>query len=96
MYNRENIDPRYLGLHVHLGSVRMLKTQQTVAAIIERSASRSVRCNVTVAAIMRTEAATECYATLMSVECRIGVAKKRKLAIQSLRLLSDVIVVVAM
>ena len=29
MYNRENIDPRYLGLHVHLRSVRMLKTQQT-------------------------------------------------------------------
>ena len=55
-----------------------------------------MRCNVTVAAIMRTEAATECYATLMSVECRTGVAKKRKLAIQSLRLLSDVIVVVAM
>ena len=25
MYNRENIDPRLLGLHVHLGSVRMLK-----------------------------------------------------------------------
>ena len=55
-----------------------------------------MRCNVTVAVIMRTEAATECYATLMSVECRTGVAKKRKLAIQSLRLLSDVIVVVAM
>ena len=28
MYNRENIDPKHLGLHVHLGSVIMLKTQQ--------------------------------------------------------------------
>ena len=28
MYNRENIDPRYLGLHVHLRSVRMLKTHE--------------------------------------------------------------------
>ena len=55
-----------------------------------------MRCNITVAAIMRTEAAKGCHATLMSVEYRIGVAKKCKLAIQSLRLLSDVIVVVAM
>ena len=55
-----------------------------------------VRCNVTVVAIVRTEAATECYTTLMSVECRTGVAKKHKLAIQSLRLLSGVVVVVAM
>ena len=65
-------------------------------SFIKRNASRSVRCNVTVVAIMRTEAAKECYTTLMSVECRTGVTKKRKLAIQSLRLLSDVIVVVAM
>ena len=30
MYNRENIDPRYLGLHVHHRSVRMLKTLHKV------------------------------------------------------------------
>ena len=28
MYNRENIDPRFIGLNVHHRSVRMLKTQQ--------------------------------------------------------------------
>ena len=28
MYFRENIDPRFLGLHVHLRSVRLLKTLQ--------------------------------------------------------------------
>ena len=28
MYNRENIDPRFIGLHVHHRSVRMLKTHQ--------------------------------------------------------------------
>ena len=28
MYDRENIDPRFIGLHVHHRSVRMLKTQQ--------------------------------------------------------------------
>ena len=28
MYNREKVDPRYLGLHVHLRSVRMLENEQ--------------------------------------------------------------------
>ena len=28
MYNRENIDPMFIGLHVHHRSVRMLKTHQ--------------------------------------------------------------------
>ena len=30
MYNRENIDPRHLGLHVHHMSVKMLKTLQVI------------------------------------------------------------------
>ena len=50
----------------------------------------SVRCDITVADnVMQRGVAKECCAILMSIKCRVGVAKKRNLAIQSLRPLSS-------